>query len=213
MMKIEEMERPKKLRIVAITGRSGSGKSSVAAHYASLGHPVADGDVLSRQVVASGSACLAELCAAFGGDILLPNGELDRKALGRIAFSTPRNNQKLIDITHPYIAQETLKRAFAAQEAGRTLFFVDGAMVVGVPFQQICDVIILVTASLRLSVSRIILRDGISKMAAYQRLEAQQPEAVLRAAADYVIENDGTEAVLKEKADAVLRQLTAGACE
>ncbi|MDL2327638.1 dephospho-CoA kinase, partial [Ruminococcaceae bacterium OttesenSCG-928-A11] len=100
--------------MVGITGRSGSGKSSVSGHYAALGHPVADGDAISRQVTGPGSPCLDELVAAFGPGILQPGGTLDRKALGELAFKSPENNQKLIDITHPHIIAELESRARAA---------------------------------------------------------------------------------------------------
>lgn len=196
-----------KMQIVGITGRSGSGKSSLAAYYASLGYPVADGDAISRQVCEPGSPCLAELVGAFGAEILAPDGSLLRKKLGEMAFATPEGNQRLISITHPYIVEEFLRRADLARQSGSQLFFADGAMIINGPFEAYCDKIILVVTQQRLSVSRIILRDNISKTAVYNRLHAQLPEEVLRAAADYIIENNGTQEQLWEKAKDVLRDL------
>ncbi|MDL2324754.1 dephospho-CoA kinase [Ruminococcaceae bacterium OttesenSCG-928-A16] len=196
--------------IVAITGRSGSGKSSVTAHYASLGYPTIDGDLVSREVTAPGSPCLAKLAQAFGADILAEDGTLLRQELGRRAFATPQANQLLLSITHPAITRALLQAAQQAKAKGATLFFVDGAMIVGEDFEKHCDKIIVVTSPERLAVSRIILRDGISKQAALNRLAAQKTEEQLVAAADYVIANDESLLALQQKANKVLNQLLNG---
>lgn len=196
-----------KMLIVAITGRSGSGKSSLTKYYASLGYPVQDGDQISRRVTEKGRPCLGRLVEAFGTAILKADGSLNRTELGSLAFASPENNERLIAITHPYIIEEFLLEAEQARRQGHKLFFVDGAMIVGGPFQPYCDKIIVVATKQQLSIIRIILRDGISKVAAKERLAAQQSEAVLRAAADYLIENNGGEDALYRKADEVLRYL------
>ena len=97
----------------------------------------------------------------------------------------------------------------AAQTAGAPLFVLDGAVIVGEAFEQYCDAIIVVTAPEREAVSRIVLRDGISKQAARMRLAAQTPEDVLRAAADYIIANTGDGRHLRAAAQAVLERLLA----
>ena len=62
------------MRIIGLTGRSGSGKSTVAAFYRSQGYPVADADQVARQVLEPGSACLPALVRRFGADILDEQG-------------------------------------------------------------------------------------------------------------------------------------------
>ncbi len=197
--------------VVGVTGRSGSGKSTVARHYAALGYPVADGDAISRQVCGPGSPCLAELTAAFGRNILAGNGTLLRHKLGELAYASPDANRRLVEITHRYILPEVEHRRARAQAGGAALFFLDGAIIVGGPAQALCDKIIVVTAELRLSVSRVILRDGVPKTVAYRRLKAQLPEQDLCAAADYVIANNERQDALLRRADAVLAQLIVNA--
>lgn len=196
--------------IVGITGRSGSGKSVVSRHYAAKGYPVADGDELSRYATRPGNPCLAELTAAFGSDILAADGSLNRRRLGELAFASKAKTSLLTAITHPYILEEMLARAQRARTEGARLFFVDGAVIVGGIFEEYCDKLIVVVSERRLAVSRIILRDGISKTAASARLEAQQPEEVMLAAADYVIDNNASEEMLLGQAEDVLRRLLAG---
>ena len=197
------------MKVIAITGRSGSGKSTVSAYYGSLGYPVLDADRTAREVTRPGGPCLAQLCDAFGSDILLPDGTLDRGCLAARAFATPEGTRRLTDTTHPAIIRELLDGVAAAQSTGVPFVFVDGAVIVGEAFEQYCDAIIVVTASEREAVSRIVLRDGISKQAARMRLAAQTPEDVLRAAADYIIANTGDGRHLRAAAQAVLERLLA----
>ena len=196
-----------KLWVVGVTGRSGSGKSSLAQYYASMGYPMEDGDALSRFVCTPGSPCVQELKAAFGPGIVDSEGGLLRGKLGAMAYEKPALNQKLISIVHPYILKELEKREKIAENAGAKLFFLDGAMIIGSIFETHCDSIILVESAPKLSISRIILRDGISKAAAHMRLDAQKSEEELRMAADFVIENNGSQQSLQQKARQVLQQI------
>lgn len=197
----------KKCRVVGLTGRSGSGKSTVSSHYAAQGYPVLDGDLISREVTKPGSDCLAALVEVFGGEILQEDGSLDRAALATLAFAQPEATQKLVRITHPAIIAKLLEGIRQAEKQGARLVFVDGAVIVGAPFERYCDALIVVTAPERESLLRIMLRDGISKEAARRRLSAQLPEEKLRAAADYVLENRTSQAALLRQADGVLQQL------
>lgn len=106
------------MKVIAITGRSGSGKSTVSAYYGSLGYPVLDADRTAREVTRPGGPCLAQLCDAFGSDILLPDGTLDRGCLAARAFATPEGTRRLTDITHPAIIRELLDSVAAAQSTG-----------------------------------------------------------------------------------------------
>ena len=115
------------MKVIAITGRSGSGKSTVSAYYGSLGYPVLDADRTAREVTRPGGPCLAQLCDAFGSDILLPDGTLDRGCLAARAFATPEGTRRLTDITHPAIIRELLDGVAAAQSTGVPFVFVDGA--------------------------------------------------------------------------------------
>ena len=96
----------------------------------------------------------------------------------------------------------TLSNAFSV-----SIFFVDGAVIVGTPFQKRCSHLVLVAAPYETSVQRICARDGIAPEMARRRLDAQLPENVLRAAADFVIENDGTLQQMQQRCNALLTAL------
>lgn len=195
------------MQIVAITGRSGSGKSTISAYYASLGYPVLNADLVAREVVFPGSVCLAQLCEAFGPEILAPDGTLDRAALAARAFETPEQTRRLTQITHPAIVKALLEGAADAEKTGKPFVFVDGAVIVGEAFEPYCDKIIVVVTTEREALSRVILRDGISKQAARARVAAQCSNEALRASADYLIENTGDLRHLRTAAGQILEQL------
>ena len=101
---------------LGITGRSGCGKSTVTAVFAAHGVPLADADQLSREILLPGSPLLPQLAARFGGDILKPDGTLDRRLLADRAFATPEGKAALDSLTHPAI----VARIRAAKLAGRS---------------------------------------------------------------------------------------------
>ena len=77
------------MKVVALTGRSGCGKSTVAALWRQEGYPVIDCDEIARLVVEPGSSVLSELAEAFGSDVLDETGVLRRDVLAQRAFSSP----------------------------------------------------------------------------------------------------------------------------
>ena len=103
---------------LGITGRSGCGKSTVTAVFAAHGVPLADADQLSREILLPGSPLLPQLAARFGGDILKPDGTLDRRLLADRAFATPEGKAALDSLTHPAIVARIRAAKQAAQAAG-----------------------------------------------------------------------------------------------
>lgn len=193
--------------IVALTGRSGCGKSTVSAHYRAQGYPVLDCDQVARQVAAPGSVCLQKLQEAFGADIVDESGQLLRRKLAQRAFASEQGTQRLTKITHPAIVALLLQQAQQAFAQGAQMVFADGAVIVGHALEPHCQRIVVVDAPDAVCVARIVKRDGISQAAAQQRLDAQMPRQQLCSAADYVIENHADQTTLLQQADQVLYAL------
>lgn len=195
------------MKIVGITGRSGCGKSSATNFLAQLGYPCIDADRVAREIMLPGSPCLIQLQEHFGIDILDEKGNLRRRLLADRAFATPEGTRLLTQITQPEILQRIDVQLERAQQSGATIAFVDGAVIVGTPFQNRCDAVILVSAPYEESVKRICARDGISPEMARRRLDAQMPMETLRAAATMEIVNDGTSEHLESKVRMLLNSL------
>ena len=112
---------------LGITGRSGCGKSTVTAVFAAHGVPLADADQLSREILLPGSPLLPQLAARFGGDILHPDGTLDRRLLADRAFATPEGKAALDSLTHPAIVARIRAAKQAAQTGGTACAVLNGA--------------------------------------------------------------------------------------
>ncbi len=93
--------------LVGLTGGIASGKSFVASLLAEHGASTIDADEVAREVVSLGSPGLAAVASAFGPDVILPSGELDRKRLGDVIFSDPESRLRLEAILHPLIKIRT----------------------------------------------------------------------------------------------------------
>ena len=197
---------------LGITGRSGCGKSTVTAVFAGHGVPLADADQISREILLPGSPLLPRLAQRFGADILKADGTLDRRLLADRAFATPEGKAALDSLTHPEIVRRIRAAKQAAQEAGAPLFVLDGAVIVGTAAQAECDRLCVVTAPFETSVARIVARDGIAPEMACRRLNAQTPEAVLTARADYILPNTSTREALAKAANELCDTLIGEGC-
>lgn len=195
------------MKIIGITGRSGCGKSSATKFLAQQGYPCIDADLIAREVLLPGSPCLAALQAHFGEDILDETGALRRRLLADRAFATPEGTRTLTEITQPEILRRVEDSLAQAKANGAAMAFVDGAVIVGTPFEARCDELVLITAPYERSVERICARDGIAPEMARRRLDAQTPLETLRAAATTEIVNDGTTQELETKIKAYLQSL------
>ena len=195
-----------KYRLIGLTGPSGSGKSEAAAILRAKGFTVLDCDRLAREASAKGTAGLKAMIDAFGTEFLTEDGELNRRKLGAYVFADPKRVEKLNSVTHPYILallDERLTELDSHQPV-----FLDAPTLFQSGLDRKCDRIILVTAPKAVRRERIMKRDGLSESAAEDRMSAQIDDAALRSLCDYVIENDGALASLKEKIEVVLYDVT-----
>jgi dephospho-CoA kinase len=186
--------------IVALTGGIASGKTAVSDRFAALGVPVIDTDVIAHQVVAVGQPALQEIRDVFGAEVLLADGNLDRKALRQIVFSDPVARKKLEDITHPAIRARVLRDIAAVETVYCVvvipLFTETGAY-------DWVDRVLVVDSSEATQLERVMQRDGVSREQAEAALASQTSRQARLALADDVIENNGELAEL----DAAVQRL------
>lgn len=95
---------------IAITGGIASGKTYVSSYLRGKGLFVYDADEISRAVSQKGLPCYAEIYKNFGSDVLTSSGEINRKALAQIVFSSPEKRVLLESIVHPSIERELLNK-------------------------------------------------------------------------------------------------------
>jgi dephospho-CoA kinase len=190
---------------VGLTGGIGSGKSTVSALLADHGALVIDYDLLAREVVEVGTPALAAIIERFGSGVLLPDGSLDRPALGAIVFGDDGARRDLEAITHPAIGQLAWARDEAAP-AGSIVVH-DHPLLVESGLAQLMDVVVVVDVAEEVQVDRLVRLRGMAEEDARARIAAQVSREDRRAAADVVIDNSGTPDDLADAVDALWRQL------
>jgi dephospho-CoA kinase len=194
---------------VALTGGIATGKSYCLARFASFGVPVIDADVLARQAVAPGSAALGAVAARFGAAVFLPDGTLDRAALGRIVFSDRAARADLEAIVHPEVYRR-IGAWFVSQPAGTRLAIADIPLLFETGHHHDFDRVIVCVCSPAEQLRRLMARDRLSEADARARIAAQWPIEEKAARGDHVIRTDGTLADTDAQIRVVLDALRAG---
>ena len=185
--------------VIGLTGGVASGKSEVARRFQALGVVVADADLAARDAVAIGSDGLAEVVAAFGGDVLAADGGLDRAAMRRRVFEDAEARKRLEGIVHPRVRallREQCARAASAYAIAAIPLLAEACPEPGrrgggrgaYPWLQR---ILVVDVPEDVQAARVMQRDGVDAALARQMIAAQATRQQRLAIADDIIVNDG----------------------
>lgn len=201
--------------LVGLTGGIGSGKSTVAARFDTLGGHVIDADQVAREIVRPGEPALDDLVERFGPDILTDEGTLDRPAVAAIVFGDEAARRDLNAITHPRIrariAAEVVEHARAeAHEARDRVVIVDHPLLVETGQTEDFPAVVVVVAPPAIRLARLVER-GVDASDARARMAAQASDEERRAAATHVIDNGGDLVSLHAQVDQVWADLRATA--
>lgn len=194
-------------RIVGLTGPSGAGKSRAATAAAAAGFRVIDCDAAAREAVLPGTAGLRAVTQAFGADVLLPDGSLDRRALARRAFSSPENTTLLNRTLLPHIV------ALIRPQLADGCVLLDAPTLFESGLDAVCDVTAAVLADRALRLSRIIERDGLTLKDAELRLSAGKPDAFYLERAGHILYNNGDTAAFDAAAAELFHKIIGGHCD
>ncbi|MGO5094663.1 dephospho-CoA kinase [Agathobaculum sp. LCP25S3_E8] len=195
------------MRIIGLTGGSGTGKGTFAALLRDKGAGWVDADAVYRALCAENRDMLHQLDTTFDG-VLDETGALNRPKLARIVFADPAKLQKLNEITLPYIRAASLDAMRAQGDCPFVLYDAPTLFEAGV--DDLCECIIGVLADTEVRVQRIMARDGLDEQAARARIGAQPDADFYRARCNYIVENNGDLADLQRQADAIFKDLCKG---
>ncbi|MCR5845951.1 MAG: dephospho-CoA kinase [bacterium] len=184
---------------VVLGGGIASGKSLASELLMEMGATVADLDYIARDV-RNRPAMKAKLGERFGSQIFDEEGCLDTKKLAEAAFKTPEDTEALNAILHPTIAETAfaVMRNYGEMPAKGVFIMQVPLLDKSVDLNEMADEVLLISAPAQLRLERAIAR-GMTAEDAKARIEAQASDEELRAIADTVIENVGTEDELWEK--------------
>jgi dephospho-CoA kinase len=184
--------------LVGLTGGIGSGKSTVARLLERRGAAVIDADQLARQAIAKGTPGFERVVASFGADVIKPDGDLDRSALAARIFADPAQKATLEAIVHPEVARRFGELVDAYRASERIVVYVT-PLLVELGLAPAFDVVVVVTASPHLRVSRVASERGLSPDDVRGRMVAQATDEQRVEVADVLIDNDGSLAELERQ--------------
>jgi dephospho-CoA kinase len=181
---------------IGLTGGIGSGKSTVARIFYTLGIPVFNSDLEAKKLYTSDDILREKLISAFGADIYLANGDINKAFLIYTIFPDEKKLKLLNSIVHPRVKisfEKWLKnhehKPCVIKEAA--ILFESGA------YRQV-DKIMVVTAPLELRIKRVMDRDGVDKESVLLRINRQYPEERLISMAHHTIDNSGSISLIKQ---------------
>ena len=192
---------------VALTGGIATGKSYCAARFAAKGVPIADADLLARDVVRPGTPGLAAIVKRFGAAVLRDDGALDRARLGGVIFADVIGRRDLEAIVHPAVYEALEGWMRRAEISGARLAIADIPLLYETGRERDFDRVVVASCRPETQRARLRARDGLSEEDAARRLAAQMSIEEKAKRADYVIRTDGTFADTDKQIDGVYQEL------
>ena len=165
---------------------------------------------LPAPVVQPGYPAHRRIVEAFGTEVLLENGDIDRKVLGDLIFNQPDRRHMLNSITHPVICREIRQQidAFLASDEEAPFMIIEAYGLLQSELKTMVDEIWAVGCDKRTRIRRIMQRNGLTLEEARTRVNSQWPEEKYREAADIYLDGSGTEAFLREQCKILWKRYT-----
>jgi dephospho-CoA kinase len=194
------------MKLLGLTGGIGMGKSITAQSLRGRGAQIVDTDELARQLVEPGQPALSEIRAAFGENIVAPDGRLRRDELARIVFSDAASRKKLETILHPRIRERWLAQIEIWRRENCALAVVVIPLLFETQAEPCFDKIICVACSAATQRKRLLAR-GWTPEQIQQRLAAQWPIEQKIARSDFVVWTEGSLDVPAQQTERIMAGL------
>ena len=192
--------------VIGITGSSGAGKSTVCELLCKIyGIKIIISDEIAKELSKKGTKYLNEITRNFGEEILLENGELNRKKLASIIYHNEEKRNLLNNCTFKYICEEINRQITNANEK---IVVIDAPLLFEAKLEKVCNVTIaVVSENKELQICRLIKRDGLSREEAISRINAQHPNDFYINKCDYTIINNEDIESLNSQIKTILEKL------
>lgn len=179
------------MKIIGLTGQTGSGKGVVGKILTEKGAVVIDADLVAHEIILKGKPAYKELVECFGEEILDEAGEIIRRRLGEMVFSQGKKAVKVLnECTHKYIHMELEDRIRKFEKIGEKVVVIDAPLLLEGNFKDLCQEVWVVYAEDELRLQRIMKRDDISKAHAENRMASQKEWSEYKKHADVIICNN-----------------------
>lgn len=195
---------PSKPYIVGLTGGIACGKTHIASALRDRGQIVLDADEISRALTQAGGEALPDIRAAFGDAVFLPDGALDRRALGDIVFADEGRRARLEAIIHPRVMA---RMRADTQRCRAPVVFWDVPLLYETGMDKACDEVWCAYLPPRGQLRRLTRRDNLTPARARARIKSQISTRVKKTRASHVINTSGAKARTRARVYALLSEL------
>lgn len=195
------------MKVIGLTGGTGSGKSVVSQCLREAGAAIIDADLIAHEIIKKGKPAYDELVAYFGEQILQDNGEIFRRKLGEIVFRDKEKLKFLNSCTHKYIVQEIAEQIQDMRKKNQAeLIIIDAPLLIEAGLDAICDAIWVVYAHEEVRARRVMQRDGITYETAKARIANQKSWEEYESYAQEVIDNSDTLEKVQEQISILMKK-------
>lgn len=178
------------MKVIGLTGGIASGKSTVAQFLAELGAVILDADEVGHEAFKPDTELWRRVVAAFGRQIVAPDGNIDRKKLGNIVFGNAESLSRLNRIMHPRMYALVKARLEQYRRQGRKMVVLEAPLLLEAGWSPLVDEVWVTTASEATVLKRLGERSGLSPAESLTRIRSQLPSAERVRRADVVINTD-----------------------
>ncbi|WP_306352505.1 dephospho-CoA kinase [Flavobacterium sp. '19STA2R22 D10 B1'] len=191
-----------KPKIVGLTGGIGSGKTTIAKYFESLGVPIYIADSEAKKLMDT-PIVMEEIQNVFGKSIVV-DGHLDRTKISEIVFQDKSKLEVLNKIVHPAVREHF--EEWVQEHKNESVVIKEAAILFESGSYKDCDAIILVTAPEEVRIQRVMSRDGVKREEVMQRINNQWSDDLKKSLSNYIIDNEDLDLAMK-KARFILEKL------
>jgi len=195
------------MKVIGLTGGIGSGKSTVSVFLKEQGYLILDADQIAHDITKKGSPVLAQIADAFGADMLDADGNLQRKKLAAVAFSTPENKKLLESLTTAEVVR-LIEEQVEQLRSGRKydIIFIDAPLLFEAGVDRLTDSVWMVTADEDVRIKRVMERDQISREDVLQRIANQMDNEEKIRRSHEIIDNSRGKEELYQQVSALMKK-------